>query len=428
VFRDRIFFMRFSKLFCPTQKNAPREAEIISHKLMLRSGMIAKEASGIYTYLPLGYKILRKLENIIRNELNKSGAQEVHMPMVSTSALWKETGRWEKYGKELLRFEDRHGNEFCLGPTHEEVVTDLIRNHIHSYKQLPLNVYQIQTKFRDEVRPRFGLMRGREFYMKDAYSFDCDKESLDATYTKMIETYERIFSACGLNFRRVEADNGSIGGSQSSEFMVLANTGEDTIIECDEVNYSANDEVHEDKKFQKKYPQIPLSALKRWKGIEVGHVFKLGTTYSKAMNATFTDKQGVLKPFEMGCYGIGVSRTVAAAIEQNHDDKGIIWTEALAPFEAVIIASGDKISSVKKAAEDIYYSFLEKERDVLFDDRPCSIGVKFKDADLIGIPIQIIFGKNWANEEKVEVKHRKNSHVELMSLEAVKQRFLDKKL
>lgn len=411
--------MRFSKLYCPTLKEAPREAEVVSHQLMLRAGMIRKEASGIYSYLPLGYRILRKFEAIVRKEMNRAGAQEVHMPMVSSAELWKETGRWDKYGKELLRITDRHDNEFCLGPTHEEVITDIVRNEVRSYKQLPLNLYQIQTKFRDEIRPRFGLMRGREFYMKDSYSFERDEESLDTTYKTMADAYHRIFESCGLDFRMVEADNGSIGGSSSAEFMVLADTGEDTIMECKQVKYAANVEIHTDEYFQKQCPDVPLSELRETKGIEVGHIFKLGTTYSEQMKATFVDQDGQSKPFVMGCYGIGVSRTVAAAIEQNHDEKGIKWPKALSPYEVDIIVTNIRKDELREPAEALYQTLLDNDVDVLIDDRAESAGVKFKDADLIGFSTQVVFGKSWTENQQVELKDRMTGESKHCTVEEV---------
>jgi len=410
--------MRFSNLYCPTLKEAPREAEVISHQLMTRAGFIRKLASGIYSYLPLGYKVIRKFEDIVRDEMNKAGAQEVHMPMVIPAELWKQTDRWDKYGKELLRLKDRHDNEFCLGPTHEEVITTLVTNELKSYKQLPVNLYQIQTKFRDEIRPRFGLMRGREFGMKDAYSFDKDTEGLDIVYNKMRNAYHAIFNRCGLAHKMVEADNGSIGGSSSAEFMVLAETGEDLVISCNACEYGANTEVHSTLANPKACPKCGSADLQESKGLEVGHIFKLGEVYSRKLNANFVDQDGKLKPFVMGCYGIGISRTVAAAIEQSHDEKGIIWPKALAPFDVVVILTNTKDEEMINVATELYDTLKKKGLDPLFDDRNESAGVKFKDAELIGIPIQIIVGKRWAECKEVEVVFRKDSSKVSLSVDA----------
>ncbi len=549
--------MRYSKFFLPTLKECPAEAEIASHRLMLRAGMIRKLASGLYTFLPLGLKCLRKVENIIRQEMNRAGAQELLMPLVQPAELWKESGRWDHYGKELLRFQDRHGRDFCLGPTHEEVITDLMRKHIRSYRDLPLNLYQIQTKFRDEIRPRFGIMRSREFIMKDAYSFSPDEASLDEIYQAMYRAYCTIFERCGLDFRAVEADTGSIGGHASHEFMVLAQTGEDAIACCTSCSFAANTELAPVKKqaqeeeFQpgteemklvetpgrkaveevtefldKKARELlktlifladkkPVAVLVRgdhelnevklknvlnaqelemadaetvekvtgarvgfagpvglssgvrvlgdyavssmkdfvtganredahfvgvnWKrdveppelfdlrvitekdpcprcggrieikrGIEVGHIFKLGTKYSEMMDATFLDASGKERPIIMGCYGIGVGRTIAAAIEQNHDEKGIIFPEPLAPFDVIISVINAKDEEMMSAAWDISSELERKGLEVLLDDRKERPGVKFKDADLIGIPRRITVGKKLKQSGLVELTERKS--------------------
>lgn len=410
--------MKFSQLYCPTLKEAPRDAEVISHQLMVRAGLIRKVASGIYNYLPLGYKILRKIENIVRDEMNKAGANEVHMPMVIPAELWQKTERWDKYGKELLRFQDRHDNAFCLGPTHEEVITTLAAQDIRSYKQLPVCLYQIQTKFRDEIRPRFGLMRGREFCMKDAYSFDRNDEGLDVIYNKMRLAYHAIFNRCGLAHKMVEADNGSIGGSSSAEFMVLAETGEDVIIGCTNCEYGANTEVHSTLSDQTRCPKCGSNALSQAKGIEVGHIFKLGDVYSKKLEAVFTDDDGKNKPFVMGCYGIGVSRIAAAAIEQSHDEKGIIWPKSIAPFDVVIILTNTKDPSMAKAAETLYDALRSNGVDVLLDDRSESAGIKFKDADLIGFPMQLIIGKRWQETQEIECVSRETGEKETLNIDA----------
>ncbi|MCB2181411.1 MAG: proline--tRNA ligase [Desulfobulbaceae bacterium] len=544
--------MRFSQLLIPTLKETPAEAEVISHKLMLRAGFIRKLASGIYSYLPLGLKSIRKVEQIVREEMNNSGAQELLLPMVQPADLWQESGRWQKYGTELLRFTDRHDRENCLGPTHEEVITDLVRKNVHSYRSLPINLYQIQTKFRDEIRPRFGLMRGREFIMKDGYSFDATDSDAGKTYEKMNDAYHRIFKRCGLSFRAVEADSGTIGGSFSHEFMVLADTGEDTVVICTNCSYAANTEKA--KAMESTMPENPellpmtkietpgkrkvkavcnfldiapqnlvktliyvadgepVAVLLRGdhevqevklqnilgvdevrladdketfdfagtptgylgpvglklkiiadlevarmvnftvganeknfhmqnvnfgrdfevdqtadlrmitaddscpscggklelpRGIEVGHIFKLGTTYSEALKATFLDDQGQEIPFVMGCYGIGVSRTVAAAIEQNHDKDGIIFPLPIAPFQVTLLNLSIKDEEITKAAESLYDEFLKLGIEVLFDDRDERPGIKFKDADLIGIPYRVTVGKSLTTEGKIEIRERK---------------------
>lgn len=557
--------MRMSKLHVPTLKEDPADAEVISHKLMLRAGMIRKLTAGVYSYLPLGYRSLRKVEQIVREEMDASGAQEVFLPTVQPSELWKESGRWDVYGAELLRFRDRHDRECCLGPTHEEVITDLVRRDVRSYRDLPLNLYQIQTKFRDEIRPRFGLMRGREFIMKDGYSFDATEEGAEATYLVMRDAYERIFRRCGLQFRAVEADSGPIGGSFSHEFMVLANTGEDTVVSCDSCDYAANLEkaeirpcpftdkllseppkkvatpsvktIEEVSQFlglhpsnliktlilktdkgpavvlvrgdhelndvklknflgatemeladeglikeitgapqgfsgpiglsnvriladyairgmdtavvganEKDYHIINVSPLSGFqveaygdfrsasegdpcprcngklvmsRGIEVGHIFKLGTKYSKSMNATFLDPDGKETFMIMGCYGIGVSRTVASAIEQNHDDDGIIFPPPIAPFTVIITTMGAKNEEIDTAADTVYKMLWANGLDTLLDDRNERPGVKFKDADLMGIPIRLTIGKKALAEGKVELRSRKNKETILVDMDKI---------
>ncbi|MBW1704678.1 MAG: proline--tRNA ligase [Deltaproteobacteria bacterium] len=546
--------MRYSKYFIPTYKEIPAEAEVISHQLMLRAGMIRKLTSGIYTYLPAGLRCIKKVENIIRDEMNRAGAIEILMPAFQPAELWQESGRWDYYGRELLRFKDRHNRDACIGPTHEEIITDLVRKEIQSYKQMPINFYQIQTKFRDEIRPRFGLMRGREFIMKDAYSFDVDDEGANRSYEIMHEAYANIFRRCGLKFRAVEADTGTIGGSYSHEFMVLADTGEDQIISCTNCDYAANLEKAEvkppdnlpesdgqemqsleavdtpdiksveevtsfldispdqliktlifvaDKKVvaalvrgdhelneaklttllgaqsleladtqlveettgapigfagpaglkvklvadhaireminfvtggNKKDVHLKNVNLGRdfgvdlfgdlriitpqdscpkcgghiqfGRGIEVGHIFKLGTKYSNALKALFLDEQGKEIPIIMGCYGIGVGRTVAAAIEQNHDRDGIIFPVPVAPFEVTILPLQMHDSAVKEAAEKIYRKLLGHDVDALLDDRDERAGVKFNDADLLGIPVRVTIGVKGIKNGLVEIKMR----------------------
>ena len=550
--------MRYSKLFLPTLKEDPADAEVVSHKLMVRAGMIRKVAAGIYNYLPLGLRSIRKFENIVREEMNRAGAIELLLPFVLPGEMWKESGRWDKYGRELLRFKDRAEREFCLGPTHEEIITDIVRKEVRSYKQLPLTLYQIQMKFRDEIRPRFGVMRAREFIMKDAYSFDADNEGADKSYWAMYNAYCKIFERCGLEFRPVLADTGNIGGNFSHEFMVLAPTGEDVIMSCNRCEYAANLEFaeigdgeerertmerdNEEKAVQevhtpglKTVEQVasflkvdpgsliktliietdnePVAALVRGdhelslvklkkaigaeivefatpkrieeltigplgfsgpvgiklkiiadrsikniknavtgankgnyhlinvnlerdflinqfadirvasdgdlcprctdgvlrssRGIEVGHVFKLGTKYSESMNATFVDANGKERFLIMGCYGIGIGRTVAAAIEQNYDENGIVLPLSLSPYEVVVLPLNMKDTQIKGVAEDIYRKLSDLGVEVLIDDREESAGIKFKDADLIGIPIHVTVGPKTLKEGAVEIKLRK---------------------
>ncbi len=543
--------MRVTQTLIPTLREDPGEAETVSHRLMLRAGMIRKVAAGIYIYLPLGLRVLRKIERIVREEMNRAGAQELLMPVASPAELWRETGRWDFYGKELLRFKDRHERDFCLGPTHEEVITDLFRREVRSYRQMPLNFYQIQTKFRDEIRPRFGLMRGREFIMKDAYSFDKDEAGARLNYQKMYDAYNRIFTRCGLTFRPVEADTGLIGGTSSHEFMVLADTGEETIVYSEKGTYAANVEraevlppsatdetpprpltpvptpgrrtVEEVTAFLKITPrqlvktllyttgketvavlirgdhdvneikvkrllgvtdlelvkpelvpgligapvgyvgpvglkQIRILAdwavkamanfvvganqadthlvdanwardfsvdqfadlrnaqagdpsprhngtLKTAKGIEVGHVFMLGTKYSQAMKATFLDAQGQEQLAVMGCYGIGVSRTAAASVEQNHDAKGIKWPVPIAPFHVTLLPLSQS-QPVTQLAETLYATLQDAGIEVLWDDRDERAGVKFNDADLIGAPYHLVIGDKGLAQGQVELKLR----------------------
>ncbi len=551
--------MRTSQTLIPTLREDPGEAETASHRLMLRAGMIRKVAAGIYTYLPLGLRVLRKIETIVREEMNRSGAQEVLMPIASPAELWRETGRWDFYGKELLRFKDRHERDFCLGPTHEEVITDLIRRDVRSYRQLPLNCYQIQTKFRDEIRPRFGLMRGREFIMKDAYSFDRDEAGAKVSYQKMYDAYSRIFTRCGLTFRAVEADTGLIGGTSSHEFMVLADTGEEAIAYADGGTYAANVEraevappaqasseaprplrkiqtpgartVEEVTAFLKissaqlvktllyQTPKDLVAVLVRgdhevneikvkkllgvtaleladpakvtaatgipvgfvgpvglklrliadhavhalrnvvvganeanthyvdanWdrdftveqfadlrnaqagdpsprndgtlriaRGIEVGHVFMLGTKYSKAMGAMFLDPEGKECLTVMGCYGIGVSRVAAAAIEQYHDAKGILWPAPIAPFHVHLLPLSQS-AAVSTTAQTLYETLSQAGIEVLWDDRDERAGVKFNDADLIGAPYQLVIGEKGLAQGTVELKERKTGTVKKLA-------------
>ncbi|MEX0999446.1 MAG: proline--tRNA ligase [Thermodesulfobacteriota bacterium] len=560
--------MRYSNYFIPTLKDDPSDAEVVSHKLMIRGGMIRKLAAGIYNYLPLGLRLIGKVEAIVREEMNKAGAIELLMPAVLPGELWEESGRWNYYGKELLRFKDRADREFCIGPTHEEIITDIVRRDISSYKQLPVNLYQIQTKFRDEIRPRFGVMRAREFIMKDAYSFDATVEGAEKSYWSMYEAYTRIFERCGLEFRAVLADTGNIGGNFSHEFMVLAPTGEDIIMSCDKCDYAANlelaeiggqevaeyiseessdsiKEVHTPnlKSVEKVAQQLNVTpsnliktmivevdgnliavlvrgdcelsltklrkslgaeivelatpeqileatggpmgfsgpvglnirtvadlsvktmgtsvtgankadchvinvtlgkdfeikefydirvasdgdkcskcdggSLVSTRGIEVGHVFMLGTKYSEAMSATFVDSDGKEKPFIMGCYGIGIGRTVAAAIEQNHDESGMIFPKALAPFQVTVLPLKIKDERILAEAERIYSELIEAGYEAIIDDRDVGPGFKFKDAELIGIPIIVAVGPRTIKDDEAEVKVRKTGDSRNIKLKAV---------
>lgn len=558
--------MRASNLYAPTLRNTPAEAEIVSHQLMYRAGMIRKVAGGMYTYLPLGWRVIRKIETIIREEMDAAGGQEVAMPILQPAELWEESGRWAAYGDEMMRIKDRHGRNFCLGPTHEEMITDLVRDEVSSYKQLPLMLYQIQDKFRDERRPRFGLMRSREFIMKDLYSFDKDIDGMNKSYQKMYDAYTNIYNRMGLKFRPVEADNGAIGGGHSHEFTVLAEAGESNIAYCTKCDYAASDEkaalfpidiqpednlplekvatpnamtiealtklldipvektikavayqtdtdmlvlafvrgdhdVNEVKVINQLEGALELrmaddaaicevggcagfmspigikegtkilvdssvmnmsnavaganeegfhyknvnpkrdftqdsivvtdlrmvhegdpcphcgAPLAMTRGIEAGQVFTLGTKYSQAMGATFLDEKGKEQPFYMGCYGIGVGRTMAAAIEQNNDEQGIVWPRAIAPFEVVVVAVNAKKEDQLAYAEEIYTDCRRAGMDTLLDDRKERAGVKFKDCDLIGYPVRVVIGPKAVEEGLIEVKVRKTGEVFTFSRE-----------
>ena len=400
--------MKYSKSGITTIKSAPNDAEITSHILMIRSGMIKKLASGLYTWMPLGLKVLRKIENIIRLEMNRINALEILMPAIQPSELWKESGRWDKYGPELLRIIDRHEREFCFGPTHEEIITDIARKDIKSYKQLPIIYYQIQTKFRDEIRPRFGVMRAREFLMKDAYSFHENEECLNKTYDIVFNAYKNCFNKIGLEYKVVNADNGQIGGSESHEFHVIADNGEDELIFSDSSDYAINAELFSEA--PKEGDQCPDGSgkVKIRRGIEVGHIFKLGKNYSDSMNASISNKSNKTTKMIMGCYGIGVSRIAAAAIEQSNDDRGIIWPKSISPYEISIISIGyTKNTAIKDYADNLYMELKKMNLDVLLDDRDISPGNMFSDADLIGIPNKIIIGKKFIEKNEFEYKDRK---------------------
>ena len=414
--------MKASHLILGTQRENPADAEIISHQLMIRAGLVRQVSSGIYNWLPIGKKVLQKVENIIRMEMNLAGAQEILMPMVQPASLWEESGRIDQYGQELLVFLDRHENKFCLGPTHEEIITDLCKNLLTSYKQLPVTLYQIQTKFRDEIRPRFGVMRSREFLMKDAYSFDLDKESLDQSYALMKAAYIKIFDSLGLDYRIVKADSGAIGGSDSEEFHVLADSGEDLLAFSDKSEYAINAELltelqdgQDPYSLEGKPSPDGKGLLKLKKGIEVGHIFKLGRKYSEILNLRIQGENNDIHP-EMGCYGIGASRIVAAAIEQNHDEKGIIWPKALAPFEVALVeVNPKKKDEIKEKSSEIYNLLKENDIDVLWDDREKRPGVKFTDMEVTGIPLTIIIGERTLETGEIEIKKRQDEKPQLVS-------------
>ena len=561
--------MLATKLYAPTLREVPSDADVVSQQLMLRAGFMRKTANGLYSFLPLGWRSIKKIEAIVREEMDRASAQEIMMPILQPAEIWKESGRWNAYGAEMMRINDRHDNEFCLGPTHEEMITTLVKNEINSYRQLPVNLYQIQSKFRDERRPRYGLMRSREFIMKDAYSFDVDEAGLDESYKSMYDAYTRIFTRCGLTFRPVEADSGAIGGSGTHEFMAIAEAGEADIVYCTKCDYAANIEIgkpgimKQDKEALQELSvvdtpnastieavaemlNLPLhktikavvfsidgkvvlaivrgdhevnevavqhavlgsvepematpeelekvgltagfispiglkqtedfaivvdesvmetynvcggankkdahyvninpkrdfnvediivapirlitkddvcpkcgGALEHAKGIEVGQVFKLGTKYSEALQATFLDQNGRPNPMIMGCYGIGVSRTLAAAIEQYHDENGIIWPRSIAPFEAVIVPINAKDEALMSTSQTIYTALQNAGVDVLLDDRKDRAGVKFKDADLIGYPLRITVSKNTLENNEVEIQIRKSGEALPCAIDSV---------
>ena len=417
--------MYFSKLFVPTVKEDPSDAELISHKLMVRSGMIKKTAAGIYSWLPLGLKVLKKVEEIVRKNLNNFDAEEILMPMVQPAELWKESGRYGEYGKELLKFDDRSNRGFVLGPTHEEIICEIFRSHPKSYKDLPVNLYQIQTKFRDEIRPRFGVMRSREFLMKDAYSFDIDEKGLVKSYGKMKDAYISIFDEIGLDYRIVKADSGNIGGDVSEEFHILADSGEDLIAVSDSSDFAANVEVlnydKDPSELEGKKSPDGKGKLKIKRGIEVGHIFQLGQKYSQAMNVGVKDMNGnSIHPF-MGCYGIGVSRIVAAAIEQNHDDKGIQWPDKITPFGVNIICLDPESDEIMKVCSEIYSILQKSGFDPLLDNRDIRAGIKFKEHELLGIPYSIIIGPNNFKNTKLEFGIRAQNEKIDMKLDDIKK-------
>ena len=452
--KEKVIAMRMSRYFLPVTKETPANAEIVSHKLMLRTGMIKQHSAGIYSWLPLGLKVLQKIEAIVREEQNRSGALEVLMPTMQGADLWRESGRYDAYGAEMLRITDRHERDLLFGPTAEEVVTDIFRNHVRSYKELPLNLYNIQWKFRDEVRPRFGVMRGREFLMKDAYSFDLDEAGARDAYNKMFLAYLKTFQRLGLQAVPMRADTGPIGGDLSHEFLVLAPTGESGVFYdavYDETDwagmdisfdnndaaranraetvsrivkaYAATDEIHDEGRFE---TEVPADRRRTGRGIEVGHIFFFGTKYSAPMNAKVSGPDGKDVLVQMGSYGIGVSRLVGAIIEASHDDNGIIWPDAVAPFDVGVISLRPGDEAVDAACEQAYQTLLKAGMDPLYDDSQDRPGAKFATMDLIGVPTQLIVGPKGLANGLVEVKDRKTGTKEEVSLESALSRLTAK--
>ena len=438
--------MRLSRFFLPILRETPKEAEIVSHRLMLRAGMVRQEAAGIYAWLPLGLRVLRKIEGIVREEQNRAGAIELLMPVIQSADLWRESGRYDDYGKEMLRIVDRHKREMLFGPTNEEMITEIFRGYVRSYKDLPLNLYHIQWKFRDEVRPRFGVMRSREFLMKDAYSFDLDAAGARHSYNKMFAAYLRTFARMGLKAIPMRADTGPIGGDLSHEFIILASTGESEVFcHADYLNmeappadvdfddrdvmqglfndwtqrYAATSEMHDAGAFE----ALPEDQRVSARGIEVGHIFNFGTKYSAPMHAVVNGPDGKETPVQMGSYGIGPSRLVAALIEANHDEAGIIWPESVAPFHIGLanLKVGD--AATDAACADLYAKLEKAGIDVLYDDRDERPGAKFATLDLIGVPHQVVIGPKGLAEGKIEVKNRRTGAKESLSLDEVINRF-----
>lgn len=419
--------MRLSRYFLPLLKETPAEAKIVSHRLMLRAGMVRQLGAGIYNWLPLGLKVLRNIENVVREEMNKAGAVEILMPTMQPAELWQESGRYDDYGKEMLRIVDRHERDMLFGPTAEEVVTDIFRNNVRSYKDLPLNLYNIQWKFRDEIRPRFGVMRGREFLMKDAYSFDMDKEGAKKSYQIMYEAYLNTFKRLGLTAIPVRADNGAIGGDLSHEFQILAETGESEVhydVAFEELMKKPNVDIAKlqslyaaaDEKHDPENCPVSKENLRSKRGVEVGHIFNFGTKYTKAMNVTVLNKEGQAVHPDMGSYGIGVSRLVGAIIESSHDEAGIIWPDSVAPFRVglINIRSGD--AECDKVCDDLYASFAAAGVDVLYDDTSDSAGKKFAAMDLIGLPWQVAIGPRGVKEGVAELKNRRTGEKQNVAL------------
>jgi prolyl-tRNA synthetase len=413
--------MRQSQLFAPTLKEAPKDAEVRSHQVMTRAGMIKQVAAGVYAYLPLGLKVLQSIERIVREEMDALGANELLLPALTPADLWQESGRWDKYGPELMRLKDRKDRDFLLGPTHEEVITYVTRDYAKSYKKLPIALYQIQTKFRDELRPRFALMRGREFSMKDLYTFHTSEEDLDNWYQNVWQAYLRIFKRVGLDVKVVNSDTGQMGGKSAHEFMVMSEVGEDTITYCDTCDYAANVE-YSNLSIGDQCPNCTKGKILIAKGIEVGNIFKLGTKYSESMNAKFTNDQGKEQPIIMGCYGLGVSRTLMAIVEQHTYDNGLIWPKEVRPYTYHILIADNTNSEQVRQAESLYQS-LKTKASVLLDDRSERLGSKFQDADLIGSPIVIVFGKDVA-EGYVEIHHRVMNQKERVVLKDIESHLI----
>tara|TARA_Y100000590_G_scaffold453141_1_gene597616 strand:- start:808 stop:2064 length:1257 start_codon:yes stop_codon:yes gene_type:complete len=406
-----------------TLKDIPSEADLVSHKLMIKSGIVRQLSSGLYTWLPLGHRILEKIKKVIREEMNAIGSSEITMPLIQPAELWKESGRWDEYGPELLRIYDRHKREYCFGPTFEEVITDLIRKEVSSYKQLPINLFQISTKFRDEIRPRFGVMRAREFVMKDSYSFHSNEQCLNDTYKNYSAAYEKIFKRLMLNFTIVEADSGNIGGNESHEFHVIADTGEDDLL-LDKSLQGMNFEIAKTKFGETDLQKIiKENNLKHVKGIEVGHIFKLGDKYSSKMKAEITTKESKNISLFMGCYGIGVSRIVAAAIEQNNDERGIIWPSSISPFDVALIEiDGHKEKSIRDFTSKVYKKMKELNIDVIYDDRESKLGNKLNDWELMGIPKVLIIGSKEVKNNVLTLKDRmKDTKTEINADEVYSQ-------
>lgn len=398
--------MRLAQYPLFTSKETPADAEIASHQLMLRAGMIRRLASGLYTWMPLGLRVLARVEAIVREEMDRAGCFELLMPAIQPAELWQATGRWEAMGGEMLKIKDRHERDFCFGPTHEEVITTLFKGEYRSYKQLPVTLYQIQTKFRDEIRPRFGVMRAREFLMKDAYSFHMDQASLDETYQRMRAAYIRVFERLGVEFRIVEADSGNIGGNRSEEFHVLAETGEDELMVADGGSYAANVEVAGDLKEGDPSPD-GKGTIRKIRGIEVGHIFQLGDKYSQSLEVSVLDTDGKLVVPQMGCYGIGISRIVGAVIEQTHDDAGMHWPDAIAPFRLILAPINyDRSERVRETCSRLYEELTTAGIDVALDDRGLRPGAMFADADLVGIPHRVVIGERGLDAGKLEYKRR----------------------
>ncbi|MEL0114392.1 MAG: proline--tRNA ligase [Rickettsiales bacterium] len=438
--------MRLSQYFLPTLKETPQEAQIVSHRYMLRAGMVRQASAGIYSWLPMGYRVLKKIEQIVREEQNRSGAQELLMPTIQSADLWRQSGRYDDYGKEMLRIKDRHERDMLYGPTNEELITEIFAASVRSYRDLPLNLYHIQWKFRDEVRPRFGVMRGREFFMKDAYSFDVDAEAGRIAYNKMFVAYLRTFARMGLKAIPMRADTGPIGGDMSHEFIILAETGESEVFCHQELLdydilgenvdfqsaanihgyvdrwtslYAATDEMHDADRFAKEVPEDKQVSAR---GIEVGHIFFFGDKYSKPLGAVVTTSEGVDVPVQMGSYGVGVSRLVGGVIEACHDDEGIVWPDAVAPFKVGLINLRAGDDACDRACDDIFAKLGSNGTEVLYDDRDERAGVKFSEMDLIGLPWQLIVGPRGLKNGVVEVKNRKTGEREELSVDAALNR------